>query len=225
MNRDIAFSGVLFLLSALGTLISYNHVKSISEHDQSVHISIMSGSHDYYIANGDLCVGEISYKLLDQNQIVEFKSEGRVNISYLERFLPLNFNTDISFNSIGQLIGAVFRVDLQEKSAVFGATNIDPINLSFKTNLLEKEFTYKWNIDGPVEIRKVADGYRLSGARLAGPVAGFSPANLLKSAGTPLRLIPAKEAEKLCGKGSIESWDVTEIINKLKSNLAITSGL
>ena len=219
MPRELILSIFIFLISCLGTFLSYYIVISDSKHDLIFAEKIQNGSHHYLVKNAQGCVGKTSYTFNYHEELSSLKAEGYIKIKYLDNYLLFNYIMDANFNSIGQLGGAILKINENDNFIIFGSTNIDPIKLTFKTNLLAKEVEYNWETAGPVQIIQNADQtFKIKGQNLKSFVGDNLESisrSLIKH--MQLQLLAEDNDDILCDEKLDAGLDVTSIVHLLQN--------
>jgi hypothetical protein len=204
MQRELVFSSLIFIISCIGTFFSYYSIIEHTEIDNILVKDIAEGSHVYSVLEANKCVGWVNYDLTQKNDISEIKSSGKLNFKYQDQAFAVDYALEASFNSIGQLGGALLRINIKDSYILVGGVNIDPIRVTVKSNLLAQEKEFVFSIPGPIELKKGdSEHFFISGLTLN------------KLQGTPLKLpLEAVDQEVInCTTGELEHFDITTYLD------------
>ncbi len=128
--------------------------------------------------------GAVAYAILQHGACVgTVKSEYRITQDGASIFLRtvLNglddtpLNGELSFNHLGQLMGALFEVDGVGGNLRFGSSGVDPIVAKLKGSIWGKDLDLSVPIPGPVELKAEGEGFRLIDTR--GRLTAMIPTN------------------------------------------------
>lgn len=81
--------------------------------------------------------------------------DGQLKLSLGSQILSPNITINFSFNPLGQLIGAYFKINNEGRTITLGLLEVNPIKVLIKVESKEKNFQYEFKIPGPIEIKKV----------------------------------------------------------------------
>ncbi len=217
MPREMIFSILVFIFSCSGVFFSYYTVVKQNLYDNTIVSNIAPGIFNYKIVANDKCIGSVNYELDVNNNISAIKSKGDLNVQYLTQKYSINYIFESSFNSIGQMGGTVLKINILDKYIVLGTINIDPIKLTFKSNLLDVEKEFSWSIAGPVELKKTTNElYYISG--LSFEKIKKDNLKLLENNSIfslPIRFINNSQID--CSQKKNEYFDITSYIESVKS--------
>lgn len=215
MQRELLISIIVFVISCLGSLSSYYLIVKRDVVDNSIVKNVEAGLHTYDILDNGKCVGKAQYELLTKGDISEIKSKGQINVKYITQHLPVVYAFEASFNSIGQLGGAVLKIDVLDQYIIVGSTSIDPIKISVRSNLLGAEKELGWSIAGPIEIKKQGSTYNIIGLSFG----RIKKENANLFAQNPLGQIPVKiesSGANACDNLQGNALDITPYLETVK---------
>lgn len=208
MQRELILSILIFVLSCIGSFFSYYSILRHTVNENTLASGISSGRHNYTIHETGKCIGWANYELVQKNDISEIKSGGKFNLKYEEQVFPVDYAFESSFNSIGQLGGAILKINVKDSFILIGSTNIDPIKVTIKSNLMVTQREFVFSIPGPVELKKSGrDNFSITGLTL----------NKIQNVPVKLPLEIVERDSMPCDEKKLSFFDITVLIESVKT--------